>query len=83
MKQTRPRMKEKLKPKFTLKYKQGKEKEKFEQTKFKLMNKKDKIKHIKNLINLSNDGSCAVSSNSRNLDSCNNLHRCRSSVPYI
>ena len=44
MKPSRTRTKEKLRGKFSLKYKQGKEKEKFDQTRFKMMNKKEKIK---------------------------------------
>mmetsp|Transcript_8126 Transcript_8126/g.7211 ORF Transcript_8126/g.7211 Transcript_8126/m.7211 type:complete len:197 (+) Transcript_8126:489-1079(+) len=65
-KPNRARMREKLKPKFSLKYKKGKNKEKLEQTMFKLMNKKDKIKHIKTLINISTDEASFGSQNIQN-----------------
>ncbi|CAI2371438.1 unnamed protein product [Moneuplotes crassus] len=73
MKPSRTRTKEKLKGKFSMKYKQSKEKEKFDQARFKTMDKKEKIKHIRGLVQVSNESSELQSSNSRNIDHPSNF----------
>eukprot|EP00344_Euplotes_crassus_P005404 CAMPEP_0197011726 /NCGR_PEP_ID=MMETSP1380-20130617/59680_1 /TAXON_ID=5936 /ORGANISM="Euplotes crassus, Strain CT5" /LENGTH=87 /DNA_ID=CAMNT_0042434665 /DNA_START=352 /DNA_END=612 /DNA_ORIENTATION=- len=56
-----------------MKYKQSKEKEKFDQARFKTMDKKEKIKHIRGLVQVSNESSELHSSNSRNIDHQSNF----------